>query len=162
MRRKWLIDAHNLMYRLPHAAEAYSRNRLEGITVVLQCVAQMCHKYDREAMLVFDGHPLRITDKPDICHVEFSGNKPADLIIRNILRKNTSNNRWTVVSDDHEVKTYARRAGCDIEPVSVISEDFTDKPQSGQPSQEKAPGEEAKVNMSEEELKEWKLIFGID
>lgn len=164
MRRTWLIDAHNLMHKLPHAERAYGRNRLEGITIVLQCVDQLCHKYRRKARLVFDGHKLHLPDRPETCRIDFSGNKPADLVIRNILRKKSSHNRYTVVSDDHEVQRFAAQAGCDFHRVSELSEEFSSGPitgsgdQSGKPS----PGEDPGVELNDEEVKEWKNIFGID
>lgn len=163
MRRKWLIDAHNLMHKLPHAGEAYSRNRLEGITVVLQCMGQLCRKYNRSAQLVFDGHPIHIPDQPDSLKIEFSGNKPADLIIRNILRKKKSRNQWTVVSDDHEVRFYARQAGCDVVPVKELTAEFTtDQKLPDSQSDKPLPGEDPGIELDEHEVEEWKNIFGID
>lgn len=163
MRRKWLIDAHNLMHKLPHASGAYGRNRLEGISIVIQCINQLCHKYNRQAQLVFDGHKINIPDKPDGIVVQFSGNKPADVVIRNILQKRTSNNKWTVISDDHEVKSYARQAGCDVIAVSDITSEFN--PETGATntqSKKPHPGEDPKINLSDDEVDEWKDIFGID
>ncbi len=161
MRRHWLIDAHNLMHKLPHAGEAYSRNRLEGITVVLQYVDQFCRKHNRHAYLVFDGHPIHLPDKPETCQFKFSGNKPADLVIRNILRKKASHNRWTVVSDDREVQRYARQAGCEVTTATQITEDRSSK--FDHYSENKpVPGEDPGVQLSDEEVEEWKDIFGID
>ncbi len=163
MRRKWLVDAHNLMHKLPHAGEAYSRNRLEGITVVMQCLEQLCRKYNRSAFLVFDGHPIQVPGQPDSLKIEFSGNKPADLIIRNMLRKKKSRNQWTVVSDDHEVQSYARQAGCDVVSVKELTDEFTrEQKHSDSPSGKPVPGEDPGVELDEHEVEEWKNIFGID
>jgi len=104
MQKKWLIDAHNVMHKIPDLPRQLKINACAAITTFCDLVQQKCVQNGVKARLVFDGMPQLMPAKYSYLDLLFSRERTADEVIISMLKKPEASNYWILVSDDREIR----------------------------------------------------------
>lgn len=108
MSENWLIDAYNLMHKIPKLSRILQRNPYQAQEYLVDTISALCVTVNKSAHLVFDGAPGPLPIKRARVSTAYSRNKKADdLIIRQISKKDAAR-KWIVVTDDNEILQKAR------------------------------------------------------
>lgn len=157
MARRILIDAYNLMHRLPQLRQRMDHD-LEGARhALIALTGRYGRQHHREVTLVFDGvgnvgHP---TTPVAGVKVLFSRHgEKADPLIKRLVDRLDRPRETTVVTSDQEIVRYVRQYGCPVESA----EQFARQLESGR----NGSNREEKPKMSPEALEEWMTLFGQD
>jgi hypothetical protein len=131
---RFVIDGFNVSnHRLFSALKKNDKDPRQALPELISCRC-LCGSRKNRATVVFDGYPPAGWQVflPKNIEIIFSRSASADSKIKNILeRKNTSPAETVIVSDDREVRFFARSSGAKV--LSV--EDFL-----GRASEEKEGG----------------------
>jgi|GEM_PF-1934426 len=103
-KKKWLIDAHNLMHQIPDIKGMLRANHLEAMRELCRRIGKACAAEKRKATLVFDGVPLMIPGNYAGLKLSFSRERTADEVIMSIMAEEGADARWILVSDDREIR----------------------------------------------------------
>ncbi len=106
-KRKWLIDAHNVMHQLPEIKSRLQSDHLGAMRDFCMMVSTAARKNRCKAELVFDGVPLIIPGTFAGLTVHFSRERTADEVIISMLAGENAAQKWTLVTDDREIRQQA-------------------------------------------------------
>lgn len=161
MLNKIIVDGYNMLHLVPSYREQIASD-LEAARAQLIRDLQVYQAFKKvEITVVFDGSPDIPTAQQ---HQNLAGvqvifsHAPsnADRLIMNLIRKEKTQKRLIVVSEDREIKNFALSAGS-----SVLSpQAFYQRLQL--PSRDREYQNKFEHDLSPEELDEWKDIFGVD
>lgn len=162
MKKKWLIDAHNVIHKIPELARKLPIDHLSVFSGFCRMVQQRCELQQMQARLVFDG-VAQILPKFSKVEVFFSRERTADEVIISILRKENASSKWVVVTDDREIRQHAYYYRVDI----LRTDDFVKmdkRPEAAKPREEKKtvtdPGKAANPEVDVMEVEEMMRLFG--
>ncbi len=159
MRKKWLIDGHNVWHKTPGAGAGSPADYLGALAAFCEQIQKKCVAEKRRATIVFDGHPNKIPGNYPQVNIRFSGSRTADEVILSILRNEQNPEKWIVVSDDREVRDGAGRYRADILRTDGF---LTEKKKRKKPTSVKKPAHPPEPNIDGHELEMWKNLFGVD
>lgn len=114
MQKKWLIDAHNVMHKIPDLSRQLKLNAFVAISAFCDQIEIKCAKEGMRACLVFDGVPQLLSHKKPSLEVLFSRERTADEVIFSMLKKTGASRQWILVSDDREIRQRAFYYSVDI------------------------------------------------
>ena len=119
MSLRYIIDGNNVLHHPDFSCPKHfadRRNALSGFILKHKLTGSRKNK----VVIVFDGYPSHVQSKDgsaDNIEIIFSGKESADQGIRRILEKAVSPKNTIVVSDDKEIKMFARL--CGARPLGV-------------------------------------------
>ena len=113
MKKKYLIDVFNLLYKWPETKDLMHKNQLEKAEIIfLNKVLSFSNNTNCTCHLFFDGMNENLSSKwnyPNL-KIVFCHPQTADARIKSFLRNNYRKNKNLVtVSDDAEIKSHSRR-----------------------------------------------------
>lgn len=114
MRKKWLIDGHNLLHHDTQLARQLQRRPAEAYGRLCVHVERYAAHSNRHARLMFDGNRVPVQAELHNVQLRFSGGKTADEAIKKILRGGKASSRWILVSDDRDLQFAARKSGVEV------------------------------------------------
>lgn len=127
MRTVFIIDAYNVLHRVPAWRERLERNLADGRRVLAQyCRSWMAQRRDVwKFYLVFDGDstvaPSAEPAVPGVQAVYTPSHETADDRILDVIRECGPSTRYTVVSADRYVLASARRLGAEAMAPSAFA-----------------------------------------
>jgi len=155
-----IIDGYNFIkcsgFPLPKNVDLVTQR--EHLLKILQSSPILRGKH---LLIVFDGgqnFPLSKNFRGKNIEVIFSGkHKKADDVIQDIIRKKASTTHLEIISSDRAIINTARDHGAKF----LTSQEFWRKIQSRykKPGEKNNLSEEKEKSLSEEEVKEWILLF---
>ncbi len=160
MSKKWLIDAYNLMHKIPVIARSLPGNPFEARRYLVDALSVFCLNENRTAHLVFDGAAGSENIKRKALSVSYSHNKKADDLIISLLSKKDASKKWIVVTDDNEILQKARfyhvesQSSSDFGKRLHLSPATTKSPTKNKPLQKKPD-----VIVSDNEVDEMLLFY---
>ena len=104
----YVIDAFNLIHSVPELSDS-STPRSDLLAFLKS--AKLEGSSTNRVVVVFDGYPAEGADRERLYEVIFSKNRTADDAIRDYLDKSEHPRQAVVVSDDREVRDFARARG---------------------------------------------------
>jgi uncharacterized protein len=113
--RHYIIDGHNVL----HASAMLRKILLKTETKAYSALIMLCERFQLTRnitlTIIFDGFPPEdFTGATGNVTVGFSHNRNADSIIRNLIAESKNPRILIIVSNDHEIRNYARIHGCDL------------------------------------------------
>lgn len=103
-KKKWLIDAHNLMHQIPDIKRMLRSNHLEAMRELCRRIGKACSAEKRNATVVFDGVPLMIPGNYAGLKLLFSRERTADEVIMSLMAEERADETWILVTDDREIR----------------------------------------------------------
>ncbi|HKI45858.1 MAG TPA: NYN domain-containing protein [Balneolales bacterium] len=161
MKRQWLIDAYNVMHQLPEVKTVMNRDISEARRLMAIKAEQLCAQQNSRAFLVFDGAPDIMPIRQKHLTIEYSYPDNADALIIRLVSKRGHGHKWTVVTDDRELRRNALLNGAELMGTKQFcnllspSKPTTapEKPAKGHPSKK------ADIDVSDEEVQEMLRLF---
>ena len=160
MLQKIVIDGYNVL----HEIEAYKCKLEVELKAARQQLIHDLKVYSAskkvDIVVVFDGSseihsPYQHMTQGNVKIIFSRAPQKADPVIIKIIKKDKQKHRLTVVTNDKEIKQYAKLAGCQLlTPQKLFQRICT-------PSKEEHIQNKFDNVMTAEELEEWKKIFGI-
>ncbi|TVQ11696.1 MAG: hypothetical protein EA364_09960 [Balneolaceae bacterium] len=152
MRKRRLIDAHNVMHKIGAVASRLPENHSDAYSHFVAIVSQICLHDGIGATLVFDGPKVALNRSGGNITIQFSHPHSADEHIRSAIRQKGARGKWIVITDDQEILDDCRYAGVAAQRASEFIRLLTvDQGKSRTENLSQDPGEnpEAKVNPAE-------------
>ncbi|HPQ81857.1 MAG TPA: NYN domain-containing protein [bacterium] len=149
----YVIDAFNLIHSVPRLSE--SPTPRSDLLAFLKAERFEGSRANR-LVVVFDGYPAENADHERLFEVIFSKNRTADDAIREYLEKSLHPKQVVVVSDDREVRDFARSFGA--RPMK--NEEFLQRDaKHAKHARRRAEGNEKKIEHAEEITEELEKIW---
>lgn len=120
MSKKWLIDAYNLMHKIPRISRKLQTNVDEARFLMAEKISRLCVEQKKSAALIFDGAPGNTQIKVKRVSIFYSFSKKADDLIIARLNKKEASKHWILVTDDQELIQHAHRNGVKILKASAF------------------------------------------
>jgi hypothetical protein len=111
MRRRRLIDAHNVMHKIGAIADRLPVNHSDAFSHFAAIVAGAGRLDGIGSTIVFDGPKIPVNRSGSGVTILFSHPLTADEQIRSMIRQGDARGRWIVVTDDQEILDDCRMAG---------------------------------------------------
>ncbi|MCA1801243.1 MAG: NYN domain-containing protein [Rhodothermaceae bacterium] len=111
MRKRRLIDAHNVMHKIGAIASRLPENHSDAYSHFVTIVSQICLHDGIGATLVFDGPKTDLNRSGGNITIQFSHPHSADDRIRSTIRQKGARGKWIVITDDQEILDDCRFAG---------------------------------------------------
>lgn len=108
MSKKWLIDAYNLMHKIPPISRLLRRDSFKAREYLVDAISTLCISKNKTAHLIFDGPPGPRSEKRTKVSTAYSHNQKADDLIIRLISKKDAAKKWIVVTDDNEILQKAR------------------------------------------------------
>ena len=164
-KRRWLIDAFNLMHQLPDIKARLDSQHIAAMQQFCQLMAEACRQEKRQARLIFDGIDQHLTGSYARVQYSYGNGRTADEIIIEMMQQPEASGRWVVVTDDREIRAKAfyhgveiMRCGDFIERALEPSESLPDSPPDSQPPPED-PGGKEDPDISDDEFNMMMQLF---
>lgn len=156
---RYLIDGNNLLHALADVGIDAGR---QGLCALLGGLAEA---RGDEVAVIFDGTgprgPRQRQIRDERITVRFSGTRPADDVIAEIVQGDSAPRRLTVVSGDRQVQRNARKRRCGISS----SRDFANMlklAQSAPKQTEPAEPSEKQHGPGADQVDHWLEVFGLE
>lgn len=118
--RKYIIDAHNVIYKSPMLKKLADISIDNARSSLLASILSFSKEYPSyKFILVFDGRSNLLSPNPQNIKCVYSIEKTADSMIKDLIKESKSHKLIYVVSSDTEVINYARIYSC-----RILSSDF--------------------------------------
>lgn len=151
----YLIDGHNLIGQLPDLSLTDPNDEAE----LVQRLSGFVARTRKTCVVVFDhglpGGSSRMSTR-GVKVIFASTRTSADRIMMERIRGERHPQQWTVVSNDHEVLSEARRRKMPTMSAGQFADLMRRPPQAAPPGRDEA----AHVHVPPEEVEEWLKIFG--
>lgn len=161
MSQKFIIDGYNVLHKIDDYRKMLEQDLQAARDQFIRDLQTYKSRRRLEITVVFDGSAeiMASYDQANLggVNVVFShGPRKADPVIMDYIRKEKRKRRLIIVTDDGEIRRFARDFGSDcMSPAEFIQRI---KSQSGQTNLENKYDND----MSAEELKQWEKLFGVD
>ena len=165
MAKKWLIDAHNVIHKMPELKKKISIRSTDAVLEFCALIERTCQTHGNKSRIVFDGVPHIIPSKFKFIEVYFSRERTADEVIQQLLKKDGASDRWTVITDDREIRHHAYYYHTDILRVDVFLEKFVYKSPTPKPvvkaklTEKIDPGSDVNPHIDDDEANELLNMF---
>ena len=153
----YLVDGNNLIHAFRKTGTETGR---EGLCALLSAYVNR----GETVTVIFDGPPPPAGMERQIAETgvlaEFSGHKPADGRIIQLIGENTAPRRLHVVSTDREIRRAARRRRCKVHRSEHFVDDVlrANRPRRPRVREPK----EKRTGLSEEQTRRWLAEFGYE
>jgi predicted RNA-binding protein with PIN domain len=133
----FIIDGYNLGFKNSRiSSQIRSDNTEDAIQSIIYLIRSKLTNHSGKTIVVFDGKE-GVFPKVKFNNIQLKFSiKPqtADDIIKNFIRKNSNNSRWTVITSDNEIIQTAKAYGVKI----IKSEQFINQSETKPPKQKQA------------------------
>jgi uncharacterized protein len=128
--RHYIIDGHNVL----HASAIMRKILLKTETIAYSSLIMLCERFQMTRnitlTIIFDGFPPEdFTSASGDVTICFSHKRNADSIIRNLIAERKNPRLLIIVSNDHEIRNFARIHGCGL----LTAEEFLQSPNRSSP-----------------------------
>lgn len=168
-KRRWLIDAFNLMHQLPEIKPKLDGQHIAAMQEFCQLMAATCRRHAREARLIFDGIDQRLTGSYSRVEYSYGNGRPADDLIIEMMQHPEAAQNWLVITDDREIRARAFYYKVDIIRCGDFIENYLEPPEASpvageRPSRVTAPpaedpGGKEDPDISDEEFHTMMRLF---
>ena len=153
----YLIDGHNLIGQLPDISLLDPNDEAQ----LVQKLAGFVARTKKRCVVVFDqglpgGESRMSTRGVKVIFAPHRSN--ADHVIMNRIKRESNPKEWTVVSNDNDVLSMARRHRMDALRSSEFIQLMKRPPAPPKPGYDEA----ADIKLSEDEVEEWLRLFGAE
>lgn len=123
MSLSYLIDGYNVINHIRLAHLRGNKDNPQKALVEFIITKRLCGSIKNMITVVFDGFPKAGTLKTDFFGVSvvFSREESADELIKRMLEKASRPRTVVVVSDDKEIRFFARMAGANVRSVTEFT-----------------------------------------
>lgn len=139
-----MVDGNNVMHKMP--------DRSEDRAAVRKLALDVSRMHRTRITIVFDGPPPEgVPDREALgaVHVRYSGARPADDVVVEMLPRGGAARQWTVVTDDNELRSRARSVGANLQSAG----DWIAA------CRRRRRPEEKPDELSPEEIEDWEAYF---
>lgn len=168
MPRKWLIDAYNLLHLIPEIPIRKGPHIIESQEMLAELINRHGIKFNRHAVLVFDGSYSGMKKSYTNVDVVFTAPITADDYIGREMEKSNASNKYIVVSDDREVCRSAAKHRVDYRKAKNFRDELLERnsKESNITKKNNAPSpppeKSADVEVSDEEVRLMMELFNQD
>lgn len=159
MPKKWLIDAYNLMHKIPPISRLLENNPGEARRYLMDALSVFCQNNSRTAHVVFDGAAGSENIKRKNLSIAYSHNKKADDLIISLLSKKNAQKKWIVITDDNEILQKARIYGVENQSSSGFAKRLNLQQKQPSKSRPKPLQKNSDVIVSDKEVDEMLLFY---
>jgi len=149
--KHYILDGHNILHKDSGDQPRNTAGRAQACNGLIMRCQRFIAGTANKCTVVFDGHPPGeiATDIKNV-HVTFSYDREADTIIKSFIERSKNPRNLIVVSDDTEIKNFARVHSCTILSVAAFLKKINESGNTG---------ESEKPSVDDLSIQEWLKIF---